>query len=504
VKNLPESLDETYERIFASIPGEHRLFVQQVLMLICGVSDLRSMPVTTKLLLELTICALNNRVPVSPEQHFYSRSDLLDICGCLVTLSPEPDISHDDEYAQLAHYTVKEFLYSGRIRSEPASFFALSDFTVRVSIGKMILEGLLALPGDGVDTDYDEEDNVPHFCLGTSGNVLYSWGAEAAQDAEFSRLFWSVMDPLRPHWNTLKDYIASGRDVGSTHFYFTVDWRSSPEDPDVTVLAHLLAHEGLRERGGWADPIAADFGVAMRFLENRNLESLIFEPCIDAELDEIAPRQQPISLMDFCYEWVGTESKEPFEFLRRIVAERIGPTASLLAYLGGHSCSVSCGGSCECALQLFLGPDVDLDAVDFTLTPLQIAACRLDVCGVECLLQAGAPVNGTGNLFGRRPYIPRRFPEFYLDLWADATPLKLARQLNTWISDPEQLVSSEERASGRREVEELLVQHGGIESFGSLNYSHQSLEPYLAYDSMAASVAHARHDEGQITENGLE
>lgn len=437
--------------------------MQQVLLIICGTDDLKSRKLALDLLLKLTICAISNRVAVSPEQHFYHGSDLRDFCGCLITVTDTIYSNH--EFVLLAHYTVKEYLYSDRMRRGPASFFALSDLVVRVSFGKMMLKGVLELPGDHAERTGDDK-LVARCHLELSVRVLDCWATEAAKDGEFSKLFWTILDPLRPHWNSLKVFVKNLLFDDLVHCSKGLNWRNFPEDTDVIILAHLLTLEGFKHTGGYTKPPLPDFSVATRFLENRNIETLIFEPCVDAALDypllNDASPQRPKSLMDFCYPWIRADSPEPFEFLLQIVSERMSPTARLLAYIGGHSCSLSCSGQ-ECAIKSLLVPEADPDAVGFLITPLQIAVWRLDVCGVKCLLDAGASANATGSPFGQRPYMPRAFPPRMGDLWWNATPLRFVRYLTKLL--PYDLVPEEEREERGQEIEQLLVQRGGIESF---------------------------------------
>lgn len=144
ILNLPKSLDETYERIFQLLPIEDREFVRLALIVICGSNDLhRPIPVTANTLLQAIIYCIESRyddLNGSENFGFYSRDLLKDRCGCLVSFSSNTD----SEYVSLAHYTVKEFLYSDRISHGSVAYFALSNTLVRTTfiraVFKIILE----------------------------------------------------------------------------------------------------------------------------------------------------------------------------------------------------------------------------------------------------------------------------------------------------------------------------------------------------------------------------
>lgn len=137
--NLPRSLDETYERIFQIIPEEERQFVQSALLIICGNNDFRPTPISSNTLLKAIIFRLNSNEIEEPS--FYDRSALRDRCGCLISLT----VFKDTEHVSLAHYTVKEYLYSDRIRHSPVSLFALSRELVWTEFLRMVIAAIKEL-----------------------------------------------------------------------------------------------------------------------------------------------------------------------------------------------------------------------------------------------------------------------------------------------------------------------------------------------------------------------
>ncbi|KAF2092965.1 hypothetical protein NA57DRAFT_10921, partial [Rhizodiscina lignyota] len=127
LKELPEDLDETYERIFLTIPQAQREFVFRTLAIICGHEVLKAplikLPLTAPVLLSAVRFSYNNH-QTDGEEDLYNFHILRDLCGCLVTVNEDftdylfkSVIDEDDPNmtVDLAHYTVREFLFSPRI-----------------------------------------------------------------------------------------------------------------------------------------------------------------------------------------------------------------------------------------------------------------------------------------------------------------------------------------------------------------------------------------------------
>ncbi|KAK3380805.1 hypothetical protein B0H63DRAFT_450203 [Podospora didyma] len=125
LRDLPPTLDETYCRIFSSIEREDWTFLRHILRWIIFHNiihwndkteeyDIEKYLAVTHILQSYSVC-------YKAEPMLYNRDALLEVCGCLITLTS--DSSQDDgkssqddgnwnrdDGVQLAHYTVKEFL----------------------------------------------------------------------------------------------------------------------------------------------------------------------------------------------------------------------------------------------------------------------------------------------------------------------------------------------------------------------------------------------------------
>jgi hypothetical protein len=130
LETLPNDIFATYERILKEIPANDQAFAKTVLALIC--SDTAQIPTA-----EILVAACLNSVTLADIGKF-SLVMLKTTCGSLISLSglnktpwscfprdnEEPHRSHR---CSLAHYTVKEYLFSTNIATGEAKYFALSN-----------------------------------------------------------------------------------------------------------------------------------------------------------------------------------------------------------------------------------------------------------------------------------------------------------------------------------------------------------------------------------------
>lgn len=137
---LPETLDETYERILLDIPRSEWPYVRTALLWICAHQSLPfKMGIPANILASATFSPHNLCDDPISESHTYDFDTLYELCGCLIRsswyhLSFEDDggggrIDVDILEVNLAHYTVKEFLYSDRIGQSRISHFSMTDRT---------------------------------------------------------------------------------------------------------------------------------------------------------------------------------------------------------------------------------------------------------------------------------------------------------------------------------------------------------------------------------------
>ncbi|KAI1880907.1 hypothetical protein JX265_001147 [Neoarthrinium moseri] len=160
VSDLPKSLDETYERIFHLLPEEDSGFVRYALIFICANNNSRPVPISATVLLHGLAFRLTPSLKPGGEEYdvVYNNDVLRDRCGCLISFSGD----EDSRQVSLAHYTVKEFLYSDRISRSQVSGFALSDKLVTAHIVTTIIH---VIAENWNPNSSGERHTLYHYCL---------------------------------------------------------------------------------------------------------------------------------------------------------------------------------------------------------------------------------------------------------------------------------------------------------------------------------------------------
>jgi hypothetical protein len=144
VNELPDSLDEIYERVLKGIPKTNRDYAQRLLQ--CLVVAIR--PLTVDELAQILTFnpdGIEREVAMSeadspPEDQ---EQEMLSACPSLITIID----SFGDRVVQFSHFSVKEFLISGRLStsSEDISHYHILPDIAHMTIAQASLEVLLRL-----------------------------------------------------------------------------------------------------------------------------------------------------------------------------------------------------------------------------------------------------------------------------------------------------------------------------------------------------------------------
>lgn len=137
---LPETLDETYERILMKIPQRFSNIAHKVLQLLAF--NVNDKEYSDLYVLAEAVVVDVEQLSFSPEKRLLGPYSLFEICTCLITFTSE-------EQVKLAHYSVKEYLVSERIQRGPAISFQISEIGFRVLATKISLIYLLDITYEG-------------------------------------------------------------------------------------------------------------------------------------------------------------------------------------------------------------------------------------------------------------------------------------------------------------------------------------------------------------------
>ncbi|KAI9868362.1 MAG: hypothetical protein M1813_005805 [Trichoglossum hirsutum] len=144
LKSLPKTLDDTYARILLSIDEDYAQDALKVLQWL----SFSNRPLRIEEVGEVVAVDLESDPRFDPERRLSEPYDLLIICSSLVTVSSATlELSNgtleETEELRLAHFSVKEYLISKRIRAGSASTFHILEIPAHLSIAQTCLAYLL-------------------------------------------------------------------------------------------------------------------------------------------------------------------------------------------------------------------------------------------------------------------------------------------------------------------------------------------------------------------------
>jgi NACHT domain len=396
IKSLPKTMDETYERIFSYIVDEEKEFVRHTLHWVCF-HDLLwkgSVPLPADLLIDAYIALDKGKSRLSSDEYLYDLETLKDSCGCLVSFTfNEEDQS---QLANIAHYTVREFLESDR--SSFTSWFSIKRKTSYDLILAFVLEYAITEPietpedwGVSSPLDLGSTSSLQEYCLATSVRSLRD-----LEELIEPRLAFRFLNPLEAHFEALQTALSILGLHGSTEIlspayriagFWDVRWHESTKNSKTAILANLL--------------LMNCFSLAKDFIQDLDIESVLQETLFGSISPSISWLQYPGSgefecnLVEFLAE-IREFDKDMLDFFQREARGLVCYTDLLPRYMPGHTFDEAvCDGSRVLPRLLQLGANPDPKG--FQVTPLQIAVFSRDLAGVRMLLEAGADSNNTGD-----------------------------------------------------------------------------------------------------------
>ncbi|KAL9122142.1 MAG: hypothetical protein Q9187_001305 [Circinaria calcarea] len=218
LNSLPKTLDATYDRILCSIEEVHSEDAHLVLQWLA----FSARPLTLREIAEVIAVNFTGDLPkLDIENRLLNPHGILQICSSLITLSTKPggwsDLIYDEDRSEvrLAHYSVKEYLVSDRIRAATARKYSISNMAAHELIAETCLAYLLHFDNPEIISD----NNLEEYPL-----LAYSavhWPVHALildgkpYDTKVDILTHELLDPNRKSMNSWlcvynPDRLASG------------------------------------------------------------------------------------------------------------------------------------------------------------------------------------------------------------------------------------------------------------------------------------------------------
>lgn len=397
LNELPETLDETYERILLKIPVKKRKIAHKVLHLLAfnighSISD------DSYALAEAVIVDVE-QLSFKPEYRFLDRNALFEICTCLITHTASGQVN-------LAHYSVKEYLISKRIQHSPAAAFKISPVAHYALFIKTCLVYLLDITYDGLRSYKDYDPRVyPYwpefpflFSALDSFRHINSRNGGLVEEVDKVIIDGLVERLLNPNGSHYQGWLETAQisEIHHSKGLFFPRWKTGPGPNPSLNLAYACFFGQLESAKKILDsnPGLATAEEQLEFdMENtfnrtgRDLPRTAVEIAIIRSYSDIVEL-----LFDRGADPNGVNAGGDCRLLY-ILKSREGPTS-----LGCSTTSLGFGGTALCnIMQVTLKAGADPNLRGGAFTPLQVATIRHDYIVVEQLLKAGARVNAVGD-----------------------------------------------------------------------------------------------------------
>ncbi|KAM0798578.1 hypothetical protein BDR22DRAFT_858945 [Usnea florida] len=481
LKNLPKTLDETYDRVLLKVPEEDHQFVHHTLQLILHHNNLYGgdfdggIPYAVLVRgVERSVAGLNS----NQNDRFYDYETVRELCGCLITVTPERSRfnyalakihdgkvtpqRHNALTVSFAHYTVHEYLRSNRISKSSTAYVASFKEDLEQHFMEMIFAESLQIKTNerrhwSVAESYQRgvveelERYFMAYCVVSAVCSLRGWSAQISRHNTLSDLAIDLLDPCKAHFSFLVSvaeeltWLEFG--LNKTHVNWKLSWPSEPSNTDAAHLTTLL-------RQARAKP--ACLSLAERFLQSKNNK------------DFLTTR---LTFSDNAYKFDGSivevfaqlafGASGVFRLLLDNGTGLFDPSKILLLFIGCHQDHPNhdCSNYCLLERLLDLGADPNMDWC--WVSPLQIAVQCCDLTAISILLEAGAdpnPVENSDGVAWQRDTLPSRFNRL-----RGASPLYIHRHFDPW-KEGDIMFWTEETLDARQgysdRIEATLLKYG--------------------------------------------
>lgn len=382
------------------------------------------------------------------EPHAYDSASLQEICGCLIRTSnfgfeyinnSRMNGKADDSFEtiSLAHYTVKEFIYSERITNTTIAYFSSSEGDTTHEFLGAILRICATLNLERKPRYFFE--NLCEYCREIARLAPMYWENSLTEDDKLLDLQFKYLES--PRYDLLPEHRRGVFNEDNDFSDFYTCWWDLTSYPLVTrqslTLLSLLQYRALE--------------MCSKFLEDLDFESIICAP-LEVNLNDANSIARG-NILEVLHEddWVNSIDSVSYLFFFELCQSRLDTRTWFMTYLSAHDhkyiCTKLSALGKRCPIEGLLEDGFDPDLPGLSVTPLQLAVFHLDFISTKILLRYHANPNGTGDPNGKR--IPNLDP-----IWGQKSPLHITRN-----AEPE-LDATEDIWHRHREIEKILLKHG--------------------------------------------
>ncbi|KAF7678877.1 hypothetical protein GT037_002625 [Alternaria burnsii] len=421
--SLPQTLDQTYDRILTAIREEDRVYAIRILQWL----TFSERPLTIEEVAEVAAIDIQGEPVFDRDEVLIDPLEALDICSSLITVtgSAEKRKNEDGRLADsrilsLAHYSVQEYLVSDRIKQGPAKQYHMQEVESHEAILKGCIGYLNQFQGPITDAQFDisalamysAEFWISHFekAGGETENVcrialsifsmdspayqswLRLWDPEQAEMGDDPLILNRGLDDMAtPLYHAArlglgkitKLLLDQGADVNAQGGEFG-NALMAASNGGHTAVAELLINAGANVnsiQGFWGSPLCLAAGSGS--------EAMV-KLLIDAGADINAPMPKSCAwgnALQAALEWEK-------EAMVKLLLEE-GADCGLDEYLRGpiHYALIS-DMRTPSLISILQQHGASIDAIDIeNMTPLHYCARNGDQKAAEKLLDAGVPID---------------------------------------------------------------------------------------------------------------
>ncbi|KAI4125302.1 MAG: hypothetical protein LQ347_005424 [Umbilicaria vellea] len=254
LKQLPKTLDETYDRILLNIAEEDKQMARSALLwLAFSERPLYLDEVAEAAILSPECCTLD------PGDRLLDPHDIIDICSGLITSLPVTTkqrvgrsrigVKRERELLRFAHFSVKEYILSDRIREGNASAFAILESKAQTFLAQVCISYLLLFHNyELASVEQDRANPMLDY-------AARFWHIHASSNATLPASTVSQMCSIfRPdqgasflNWLRIHDPDVHGPDVHGFDVFYVDGFRSDREFSDVASPLYYASLLGLLE-----------------------------------------------------------------------------------------------------------------------------------------------------------------------------------------------------------------------------------------------------------------
>ncbi|KAH7139225.1 hypothetical protein B0J11DRAFT_564044 [Dendryphion nanum] len=394
LKDLPKTLDDIYDRIFLLIDEEERLYALHALLWIVNTASRHSSHNSGRIIstqvLPIAAVKSTSRFNTNYRDRFYDFEILADLLGCLIRETT-------DSKVVLAHYTVKEYLYSSNISTVLTNITSIPPSSLRNVVVEAMFDEVLAMENFEVCMDAPKIlMQLEGFCVMKLLEYLKEGMIDTHND-DYVSLSLDLLDPSKSHYISLlkiTGLVNASKGFGNAGFLRMEMWAVHSNGSPLAIRAFHLSNIDLLTGPAEARLSLLEKLSTQPLYHEALHESLSLQFCSNSKVDGSKQSYFQGTLA----EWNPGLALSLYESANNsnFLPSNYGSDLMLLcaAHKGRQICCRSVNEPCE--LKRLLETGISPDFAKHSVTPLQIATLCCDFEAVKLLLEAGADPNRSG------------------------------------------------------------------------------------------------------------